>query len=239
MKRDHFFSSYFSGDIALVKNLTKVASNLAQILYESATGDKSPKIDESKIEDNISDMLSCYLESANCGLFLAAARVGTKIINTTLPLYIGVNRAPNDITLLTSYLLSFLTSKTVPIMNGQACEDKNLSWINGSNFTGLCINSTVNGSSAVSPAFIIDGNQLNYYYHAIFSHRHSTGYDMKSNAYSTWTESTWEMLSMRMFLKPSPAAENFSMILGSVVASLSFILVWFINSRADIIFNSR
>lgn len=62
---------------------------------------------------------------------------------------------------------------------------------------------------------------------------------MKSGMYSTWTESVWQTLSVRMFLKPSVTTERFSMILGSLVAAIAFILVWFINSRADILFNSR
>lgn len=65
------------------------------------------------------------------------------------------------------------------------------------------------------------------------------GYDMKSGVYSTWTESIWQTLSVRMFLKPSAATERFSMILGSLIAGTSFILVWFINKRADVLFNSR
>lgn len=62
---------------------------------------------------------------------------------------------------------------------------------------------------------------------------------MKSGLYSTWTESIWQTLSVRMFLKPSAATERLTMILGSSVAVVSFLIVWFINSRADILFNSR
>ncbi|XP_033222555.1 nicastrin [Belonocnema kinseyi] len=65
------------------------------------------------------------------------------------------------------------------------------------------------------------------------------GYDMSSGTYSTWTESIWESLSVRMFLKPSPATERLSMAVGSTVAILSIIVVWFFNSRANIIFNTR
>lgn len=62
---------------------------------------------------------------------------------------------------------------------------------------------------------------------------------MKSGIYSTWTESIWQTLSVRMFLKPAAATEHFSLILGSLVAGFSFVLVWFINNRADVLFNSR
>lgn len=59
---------------------------------------------------------------------------------------------------------------------------------------------------------------------------------MNSGVYSTWTESIWDGLSVRMFLKPSAATERLTIILGSVVFILSFIIVWFINSRAEILF---
>jgi len=62
---------------------------------------------------------------------------------------------------------------------------------------------------------------------------------MKSGIYSTWTESIWQTLSVRMFLKPSVTTERFSMILGSLIASASIVMVWFINNRADVLFNSR
>lgn len=65
------------------------------------------------------------------------------------------------------------------------------------------------------------------------------GYDMKSGTFSTWTESIWQSLTVRMFLKPSAATERFSMILGSVVAASSFLIVWSINKRASVLFNSR
>ena len=62
---------------------------------------------------------------------------------------------------------------------------------------------------------------------------------MKSGKFSTWTESAWSMLSVRMFLKAPAAAERLSIILGSLVASLSFIVIWFVNSRADLLFENR
>lgn len=62
---------------------------------------------------------------------------------------------------------------------------------------------------------------------------------MKSGVYSTWTESTWQTLTVRMFLKPSDRTERLSIILGCLVATSSFVLVWFINNRADVLFNSR
>lgn len=210
---------------ALASDLAKIAVQVANELYWMVTGEQEPQPAYLPIslEDLIAKMLYCYLESAKCTLFRAssAPSVRHQLINQVLPLYVGVHRAPNLATSLTGQLLAFLTGEKLYDMNETMCHENRLAWMGGTNFSGLCINSTVNYSAAVSPAFIIDG------------------YDMKSGVYSTWTESIWQTLSVRMFLKPSAATERFSMILGSLIAGTSFVLVWFINNRADVLFNSR
>lgn len=231
---DQFVNRYYNGilddsenvefsrnDTTLAVSLAKIAIGVAQVLYEKVTGESAPPADDMKIEDVISEMLFCYLESAKCNLFRAASSPRVKLVNQVLPLYVGVHKVPNAITSLTGQLLALLTGEKLYDVNETICYKKHLAWMAGYNFTGLCINSTVNYSTALSPAFIIDG------------------YDMKSGVYSTWTESIWQNLSIRMFLKPSVTSERFSFILGSVVAGTSFIIVWFINSRADILFDSR
>lgn len=214
------FSRNNTGPLATA--LTKVAIRVATELYQNITGSSAAEPpDEAAVEEIVSEMLICYLESANCKLFRAASSPGAKLVNQALPLYVGVHRVPNTATSLTGQLLAFLTGKRLWDMNKTTCQENHLSWMGGYNFTGLCINTTVNYSTAMSPAFIIEG------------------YNMKSGLYSTWTESMWQTLSVRMFLKPSAATERFSLILGTLVAGLSFLVVWFVNSRADILFASR
>lgn len=235
----------------LATALAKIAVHVAEILYENVTDNRPPFVADSfhSVEHRISQMLFCYLESAKCDLFYAASSPGVKLMNQVLPLYVGVHRVANTATTLTGQLLAYLTSKELPQMNETACYENHLVWMGGENLTGICINSTVNYSTAMSPAFIIDGTfrSLTKYDFVdmptvityIFFVPRRTGYDMNSGVYSTWTESIWQTLSVRMFLKPSAATERLSMILGSSVAGASFVLVWFINSRADILFNSR
>ncbi|XP_029040325.1 nicastrin [Osmia bicornis bicornis] len=215
--------SFNKSDNGLSTALAKIAIHVAEILYENITGNQPPVIDETfqSVESQIFEMLTCYLESANCYLFHAASSPGAKLINQVLPLYVGVHRVANTATTLTGQLLAYLTRKELPHMNETTCYKNHQIWMAGDNLTGICISSNVNYSAAMSPAFIIDG------------------YDMKSGLYSTWTESIWQTLSVRMFLKPSAATERLTMILGSSVAVVSFLIVWFINSRADILFNSR
>lgn len=208
----------------LASDLAKIALQVANELYRAVTGEApqpQPADLPIPMEKLIADMLYCYLESAKCTLFRAASAPNAKLVDQVLPLYVGVHRALNIATTLTGQLLAYLTGEKLYEMNESTCHENRLAWMGGQNFSGLCINSTVNYSTAVSPAFIIDG------------------YDMKSGVYSTWTESIWQTLSVRMFLKPAAATERFSLILGCSVAGFSFVLVWFINSRADVLFNSR
>lgn len=206
----------------LASDLAKIALQVANELYQAVTGAEAPPpADLPTMEKLVTEMLYCYLESAKCTLFRAASAPNAKLIDQVLPLYVGVHRALNIATTLTGQLLAYLTGEKLYDMNETMCYENRLAWMGGHNFSGLCINSTVNYSTAVSPAFIIEG------------------YDMKSGAYSTWTESIWQTLSVRMFLKPAAATERFSLILGSLVAGFSFVLVWLINNRADVLFNSR
>ncbi|XP_017888606.1 nicastrin [Ceratina calcarata] len=203
--------------------LARIAINVTEILYEEVTGFPPPPVNESlqSVEDLITEMLTCYLKSARCKLFQAASAPHAKIANQVLPLYVGVHRVSNLATTLTSQLLAFLTKQEIENMNETTCYKKHFIWMAGNNPPGICINSTVNYSLAMSPAFSIDG------------------YNMKSGKYSTWTESVWETLGVRMFLKPAATTEQFTIILGSSITGISFILVWFINSRAEILFNTR
>jgi nicastrin len=61
-------------------------------------------------------------------------------------------------------------------------------------------------------------------------------YDWKSGLYSTWTESTWRDFSARIFLRPSWAHEAVTLAIGFVVMIISFVLVFLINSKSDILF---
>lgn len=62
------------------------------------------------------------------------------------------------------------------------------------------------------------------------------GYDFTSGRYSTWSESTWQELSARIFLKPSSSHEALTLAIGFVVMTISFVFVFLVNSKSDIIF---
>lgn len=61
-------------------------------------------------------------------------------------------------------------------------------------------------------------------------------YDWKSGKYSTWTESTWRELSARIFLRPAKSHEALTLSIGFIVLIISFVLVFLVNSKSDILF---
>lgn len=62
------------------------------------------------------------------------------------------------------------------------------------------------------------------------------GYDLTSGRYSTWTESTWREMNARMFLKPSSSHEALTLAIGFVVMIISFVFIFLVNSRSDVLF---
>ena len=142
---------------AIAKFLSRIAIKLGDTLYTEVTNQAPPKIDLQFMQTFIDDALNCYLVNSSCPLFRAASSPGTRLPEAIPSLYIGVARAPNVATTLTGYLLVLLTGIQLPNMTASQCTEKRFSWMSGYDFTGLCINSTVNFSAALSPAFIIDG----------------------------------------------------------------------------------
>lgn len=61
-------------------------------------------------------------------------------------------------------------------------------------------------------------------------------YDWSSGKYSSWSESTWAEINIRMFLRPSPAHEKMTLAIGSISLIFSFIFVYFVKSRSHILF---
>ena len=67
-----FFARSGINELATV--LAKIAVDVAKILYKKVSDNEPPSIDDSSVEYQISEMLICYLESANCPLFHAISR---------------------------------------------------------------------------------------------------------------------------------------------------------------------
>lgn len=136
--------------------MANVSMTLGNELYKSIVGKDAPGRNTSTVEKLVLNILSCYLESAWCTLFRAATPPGKKFSDRPFPLYVSVAKMDNGVTIFTRQLLAFLTGTPVPGMNSTECYDHRLNWMAGYKFTGMCFNSTVFYSEALSPAFIIE-----------------------------------------------------------------------------------
>lgn len=92
---------------------------------------------------------------------------------------------------------------------------------NSSTYQNLCVVSTTNYSSAVSPAF--DDFEK---------------YNLSSREFSTWTESIWKTMSVRIFLKPSQQRETVTLSVGVIVLLISFVAVYFIEKNVEKLFDN-
>lgn len=169
----------------------------------------------------VDEFLYCYLTSTKCRLFEAIFDAQGHSYGSDFPpqRYISVQASLTlEATGWAYRVLGFTLSETIPNISKENCTVLPQYWIPGSKQTGECRLTTQNFSLALSPAFAEEG------------------YNFKSNQYSTWTESTWNELSARIFLQPSPTHESMTFAIGFSVMILSFVVVYLVNSKADVLF---
>lgn len=88
--------------------------------------------------------------------------------------------------------------------------------------SGRCYETTATATPAESPAFDdVDS------------------YDWESGLYSSWTESVWSDLRVRIFLQPSKTHEIITLVSGIIIFLASIVLFSWINAHADEIFKPR
>jgi len=213
----------------LVQHLADVARTVSATAYELATG----KPLDTRITANqslIRETLDCYLANANCSLFnwLLNGKSGVPS-NTVLPTYVGVSHGDNSykpLALLTRYLLAYVSGRELPVNKTECIPTENDGneiyqnyWMGESeNVTGICLQSTVRTSNAVSPAFIIED------------------YDWASAEYPSWTESRWETFSTRIFLQPSKTQEVTVFVSGLIVFLVSIAVTYWASIKVDVLF---
>ncbi|KAJ8316120.1 hypothetical protein KUTeg_006134 [Tegillarca granosa] len=190
--------------------LTKVSTSLAGFLFELSTGDPPPDVLEADV-NQVNHMLHCFLVTRKCELF-----------RQILP--------ASDMKALGSLYLGDTVNVTEE-SNCKKSDDKDFVyqyvWMQGpkvANSTtrkGICKKTTANTSLAKSPAFDI------------------TDYDWNSGKYSTWTESSWNTISVRIFLVPSPRMQTTILSCGVILLLLSLLLVYGCNKKADILFSKN
>lgn len=200
--------------------IRNISSALAFSLYEFVTANEY-KSNDGANPYLIDEMLHCYLQSAKCPLFQAAVKDPNAITIQPVPphRYVSVQGSISYETVgWTFRVLGFLTGRPDHSAIKENCTAPPLYWFSGFDGKGECLVTTQNLSTAYSPAFSIEN------------------YDWKSGRYSTWTESTWTEISIRIFLKPAVSQEAFTLAIGFGVLLISFVVVYIISSKSDILF---
>ncbi|CAH0548545.1 unnamed protein product [Brassicogethes aeneus] len=203
--------------------IVDVATALAKSVYQELKGEiyrGDQKLDIVLIDE----LLHCYLENPNCRVHQVIS--GPKLQKTPFSLYVGIDNHSNLLTPLVAMVLGWTTGdisgegniNCTNIPKSYSHKFYNMSESIYDLNSTKCFKVTLNQTEAISPAFIIDD------------------YDWSSGQYSTWSESTWDDISMRVFLKPSPAHEKLTISIGSISMILSFAIVYFFKTRSHILF---
>lgn len=198
--------------------LRNVSSALAYSIYELVSN--TPITDNLGANPHLIDeLLYCFLHSADCPLFKAASKPDSFIAhNVPPPRYISVQGSATYETIGWTFRILGLLLGNKVAEDEKNCMVLPLSWFAGFDGTGECRRTTQNLSDAYSPAFTIEN------------------YNWTSGRYSTWTESTWREINARLFLKPSVSHEALTLAIGIVTMIISFVFVFLLNSRSDVLF---
>ncbi|XP_044763682.1 nicastrin [Coccinella septempunctata] len=214
---------------SIQKHLYSLAYTVSKSVYQLITNKTWSDDDNAEAEyvDLVDELLHCYLEDQNCKIHQAVGKQPQKFHdNHTMSLYVGIDGSPSDATTLIGFILGWFTGDIVGestqnctnLSKNYAFRFYNMSVSTDKLNTTKCFSMVMNFTEAVSPAFIIED------------------YDWSSNKYSSWTESTWGEISMRLFLKPSAAQESMTMAIGCIAMIFSFFLVYLIKSRSHVLF---
>ncbi|KAM4551222.1 nicastrin [Odontesthes bonariensis] len=220
------------------KALAEVATMVARALYAQAGGEETQLGSIQADPQLVNQMLYSFLVRSNNSWFqqIIPSDLKSHLANRPTNFYIGVNQQTSEPTFLVQYLLANLTGSTINItkencQNHRENEDDKESkhmysylWVQGAapaNSTereAFCVRSTVRLSKALSPAFDLR--------------------EYTSKDYSTWTESRWKSITGRIFLVASHDLEMLTLGVGIGVLLTSFLLTYFMSSKADILFSS-
>ncbi|CAH2099957.1 unnamed protein product [Euphydryas editha] len=203
--------------------IARVATALAHTLYKRVTG-KSYTGSVSASAHLVDEMLHCFLQSQACRL-LAAAEFGASeesAAERAAPLYVGVAAWAGAPAGHAAHLLALLAGAP-RAANRTACDrldEPGFSyyWLKGWNHSGVCIQTTMNFSQAVSPAFI------------------KADYDMTSGEFSTWTESVWQAMWARVFVSAGGGGARLAAIAGALATVAAALLTYWLQRHAALVF---
>lgn len=204
--------------------ISRLATALAHALYQRVVGEAyTGNITVSA--HLVDEMLYCFLKNETCKLLSAAefgGNEGPREGAGPAPLYVGVTSWNTVAPVFAGHLLALLTGTQLSLNKSQ-CETKPESgytrlWLKGWNHNGVCIETTMNFSQALSPAFII------------------SDYDFKSGTYSTWTESVWQTMWARVFVSASGGSACVAAATGAVSTLIAALLTFWLRRHSSLIF---
>ncbi|CAH0722537.1 unnamed protein product, partial [Brenthis ino] len=203
--------------------IARLATSLAQTLYQQVTG-RPYTGDVAASAHLVDEMLYCFLRSPACRLLAAADYAGgdEAAAARAAPLYVGVATWASAPALYAGHLITLLTGAQLLLDRG-SCEKYELEgfshyWLKGWNRTGVCIQTTMNFSQAISPAFV------------------KPDYDMSSGEFSTWTESVWQAMWARVFVRATGAGARLAAVTGAAATLAAAALTYWLQRHSDLIF---
>lgn len=224
----------------LAVKLNKVSEMVAKALVSLAGGNDNLV---STNETLVNVLLDCFMLNISCTLFKSLNdKPDDTIRSVGVDLYPGVSfrdhRHDTEGGILARRLLSYFLGEKTEIKTSdkdEKCNEPDDNEIYSYRFAigpkmnsedGICIKSTVHTTEAVSPAFVDDKD---------------TDRDWASTEYATWTESQWSQgaFAIKVFLVPSPQQEWVIFSLGLAITLVSFPLAYFVNARADVLFQAE
>uniref|UniRef100_A0A1L8DM59 Nicastrin n=1 Tax=Nyssomyia neivai TaxID=330878 RepID=A0A1L8DM59_9DIPT len=210
-------SADFTAD-SIQMSIRNISSIVAFSLYEMVTGEVYPDpLGGSAVFAD--EFLHCFLTTSQCPLFSAIVGDNSTLPPFPPPRYISIHRTGNQRSVVYCHGIFGLTvGQKLEGVAKENCTVPPLYWYPGYGWHGECHLTTTNVSMAISPAFKEDN------------------YNWTSGRYSTWTESTWNSISARIYLRPSTHHEALTLAIGLTVMVLSFVTVFVINTKSDVLF---
>ncbi|KAL0850203.1 hypothetical protein ABMA28_012067 [Loxostege sticticalis] len=206
--------------------ISRLATSLARTLYKKITEEEYTGANQASAH-LVDEMMYCFLRSQMCRLLLAADygnSGGTENLpQKPTPLYVGVSAYSLTAPVFAGHMLALFTGMHFPELNRTTCDRIDKSefsylYLKGWNNTGVCIQTTMNFSQAISPAFV------------------ERDYDYASGFYSTWTESVWQTMWARVFVAASGNGALAAFIAGAVATAIAAFLTFWIQRNAQRIF---
>ncbi|CAG9575785.1 unnamed protein product [Danaus chrysippus] len=204
--------------------VARVATSLAHTLYQQIVGTAYTG-NISSSAHLVDEMLYCFLRSQACRLLVAAdyySNEDTPPDDRPAPLYVGVAAASTPAALYSGHLLALLTGTHLQV-NRTACDKIGTPgfsyyYLRGWNHSGICIQTTMNFSQAISPAFI------------------KPDYNITSAEFSTWTESVWLGLWARVFVRAAGVGARVAAAAGAFATILAAFTTYWLQRHASVIF---